>query len=102
MADAVSELLARLRLGLALVASVAGTVALVSSLSATSAPPVLMLAAAAAAVAALVGADRLLVTPLSSPCTTPGRSAGGPPALQAGHVTDSPRHPLRPRAPGPV
>jgi len=92
---------ARLRLALANI--LCGTSAfLVLSLltTTTSAPSAVMLAAVAATIAAALGPNRLPVTPVSSPLRLPLRSADQVPALRAGRVTDSPRHPLRPRAPG--
>jgi len=92
--------LEHLRLTLAVALGATG-VFLVLSLATTQTPSVVMLAAAAAAVAAVVvGKHPLVVTPLSRPLVPRQRSAGQEPTPRAGRITDSPRHPLRPRAPG--
>ena len=88
------------RLGRALVLALGGVVALLvmSSLT-TPTPSGVVLVAVAATVAALVGAARL-GTPLRSPLVPLQRDARDVPALRTGRITDSPRHPRRPRAPG--
>ncbi|WP_248579820.1 hypothetical protein [Nocardioides sp. InS609-2] len=92
---------ARLRQALALTLGGTGAFMILSLLTTTtSAPSAVMLAAVSATVAAVVGMNRLPVTLVSGPPGLPRRSAGEVPALRAGRVTDSPRHPLRPRAPG--
>ena len=91
------------RLRLALVLILGGTSAfLVLSLltTTTSAPSAVVLAAVAATIATVAGANRLSVTPVSTSLGQPPRTSDAVPALRAGRVTDTPRHPLRPRAPG--
>jgi hypothetical protein len=101
MSRMVGAAVARLRLALAIILGGTGAFLIFSLLTTTtSAPSAVVLAAVAATIAAVVGPNRLLVTPLSSPLGLPLRSADEVPALRAGRVTDSPRHPLRPRAPG--
>lgn len=92
---------ARLRAVLAVLAG-ATAVALVPVLATTTSPSVLMVAAAATVVATLVVTHRVPVTPLNSSWALPVRRAGDVPALRTARVTDSPHHPLLPRAPGPV
>jgi len=92
---------ARLRLALALILGGTGAFLILSLLTTTtSAPSAAMLAAVAATVAAVVESNRLPVLLVRSPLGPQLRSAADVPALRAGRATDSPRHPLRPRAPG--
>ena len=89
------------RLALAVILGGTGVFLLLSLLTTTpSAPSAVALGAVAATIAALARPDRLSMTPLSSPLRPPFGSSDEVPALCTGHVTDSPRHPLRPRAPG--
>lgn len=98
MADAAAE---RLRVALAVVLG-GTTMFLVLSLLTTTAsvPSAVALAAVAATVAALVERHGSWVTPADSPTGLPLHEPDAVPELRAGRVTDSPRHPLRPRAPG--
>jgi len=97
----VGAAVARLRLALAIILGGTGVFLIFSLLTTTtSAPSAVVLAAVAATIAAALGPNRLPVTPLSSPLGLPLLGADEVPAPRAGRVTDSPRHPLRPRAPG--
>lgn len=73
---------------------------LLTTSTSASAPSSVALAAVAVTIAALALPNRLPMTPVSSPLRLLPDSSDEVPALRAGHVTDSPRHPLRPRAPG--
>lgn len=90
------------RVRLALVAMVSGTLTLlVPSLSASSSDTsVLMVTAVAALIAAFVGHERHLMTVVRNPLAGPVYGADQRPPFLAARVTDTTRHPLRPRAPG--
>src|SRR5688572_541682 len=91
----------RLRLPSAIILVCTGVFLFLSLLTTTtSAPSAMVLAAVAATIAAVVGQNRLSMTPVSTPRGLPLDGSDEVPALRAGRVTDSPRHPLRPRAPG--
>src|SRR5687767_14799355 len=93
--------LERLRLALAVLLAGTAGFAILSVLTTASTPSVVLVAAAVATVSAVVGTNQLSLTPVSSPLLLPVRRTR-PPVPQAGRVTDSPHHPLRPRAPGQV
>ena len=91
----------RLRVALAIIFGGTSVFLFLSLLTtAGSAPSAVLLAAVAATVAALAVRNGLSVTPVNSPLGLPLRTSNEVPVLRAGRVTDSPRHPLRPRAPG--
>jgi hypothetical protein len=101
MSRMVGAATAPLRLALAGILAGTGVVLLLSLLTTTaSAPSAVVLAAVAATIVALVAPTPLPVTPVSGRLGLSLRGADEVPALRTGHVTDSPRHPLRPRAPG--
>jgi hypothetical protein len=89
----------------ALIVMASGAIALLMPTLVTAnaeATSAVMLTAVAALVATLVGRDRQLITLASSPFAGPvGGTDAGPPFLAA-RVTDTARHPVRPRAPGVV
>ncbi|MEO5665843.1 MAG: hypothetical protein ABIR39_21450 [Nocardioides sp.] len=87
---------------LALVVMVSSALALlVPSLSATSgdASSVVMLTAVAALVAAIVAPGRRFMALLDGPRAGPFGGAEDAPSFLAARVTDTARHPVRPRAP---
>ena len=91
------------RIRLALVVTVSSAVALlVPSLSATSgdASSVVMLTAVAALVAAMVAPNHRVVGQVDGPRSGPLGGAEDAPSFLSERVTDTARHPVRPRAPG--
>lgn len=91
------------RLQLALVMFLGGSgvsVILTLLTTAPGTPSTLVLGAVAAAIAAAVASSRRPVTLASPPLGFPLQNSDGGSALRRGRVTDVPRHPLRPRAPG--
>ena len=90
----------RLRLAPAVLLGCTGALLLLSALTTTSTPYAVVLAAVAATIVAVVGARQLALTATAGRVgPTPGRSDEVA-ALGAARVTDAPRHPLLPRAPG--
>ena len=93
---------ARARLGLALM--VGAVVALFMPwlmATTTDAPSLVVLTAmAVAALAGLAGPAAMRTVAAHAPPRTPAEAQGG--VLLPGRVTDTPHHPLRPRAPGVV
>jgi hypothetical protein len=101
MSRMVDGVAARIRLALAMILGGAGAFLILSLLATTaSAPSAVVLAAVGATVAAVVGLNRLLGTSVSSPLGLRLHTANEVPAFLAARVTDTARHPLRPRAPG--
>lgn len=91
---------ARVRLALVVTASSALAL-LVPSLSASAdAPSVVMLTAVAALVATMVSPGHRVVALMDGPQAGPFGGAEDAPSFLAARVTDTARHPVRPRAPG--
>jgi hypothetical protein len=97
MVDAAAE---PLRLAVAVILGGTSVFLILSVLTTTTgAPSAVVLTAVAATVAALAGRT-LSVSTVHSPPGLSLRKSIELPALRSGRVTDSPRQPLRPRAPG--
>ena len=91
------------RFGRALIVLIGGTggLLLISLLSTTpGSPSAVLLTAVALSLAAVVGLSRLPLAPAYVVSGRTLRRAHDVPAFLAGRVTDTARHPVRPRAPG--